>query len=527
MKKTLITKLAMGAGAAVLALTVPAVTSAYASTFANVPCSGSGGGTVELIAAINAANVGGGGAIDLAPGCTYTLTTVNNTPSPMIGGNGLPMITSQITVSGLNSTIMRSPASVAAFRIFEVTQTGNLTLQGVTISGGLGTFGGGILNSEGVVTLDNSQVTDNTASGAGGGIASGVLSMAPGPIGTLTLNSSEVNDNTALATMMGGGGGILNHSGTAILNSSQVSHNVSDGGGGGIASGTAGSTGGSVLDLTSTQVEYNAALGGPMAGAGGISNGGTASITSSQITGNSAPDSFGGGVLNHGVMTIDLSRVSYNSASGGSAPCGMPPCGGGGGIADLNFMAPDSGVLSLYQSTVNGNSSPGVDTVGGGLLAEGGTVSMSGDSVTSNSSGSKTGGGIGGGIALFESSATVSAGLVADNLALGIATSTGEGGGIYVDASSILNVTGPTGIDTNFATVCGGGIYVQSGGGGTLNGTTVQSNQVGAENGGGGVYGESSYGSSLTIDSNAVVCHNKADGSPNDRVFGDGPCGTT
>jgi len=41
-----------------------------------------------------------------------------------------------------------------------------------------------------------------------------------------------------------------------------------------------------------------------MAGAGGISNGGTATITASQVSGNTAPGAAGGGILNHGIMTI-------------------------------------------------------------------------------------------------------------------------------------------------------------------------------------------------------------------------------
>ena len=43
-----------------------------------------------------------------------------------------------------------------------------------------------------------------------------------------------------------------------------------------------------------------------MAGAGGIANGGTATISCSEVDGNTAPGGAGGGILNHGVMTIKL-----------------------------------------------------------------------------------------------------------------------------------------------------------------------------------------------------------------------------
>jgi len=71
------------------------------------------------------------------------------------------VITSHITVNGLHTTISGNRTN---FRIFEVDGPGgSLTLQGLTITGGATTgsapgspfssFGGGILNIEGAVTL--------------------------------------------------------------------------------------------------------------------------------------------------------------------------------------------------------------------------------------------------------------------------------------------------------------------------------------------------------------------------------------
>lgn len=78
-----------------------------------------------------------------------------------------------------------------------------------------------------------------------------------------------------------------------MLNRSRVDHNTSSA-----------SAGSSVLVLNSSQVEDNTANGGPMAGAGGIANGGTATISGSDIKDNTAPGGPGGGILNHGVMTM-------------------------------------------------------------------------------------------------------------------------------------------------------------------------------------------------------------------------------
>src|SRR5438094_6596865 len=87
------------------------------------------GDVAGLIAAINAANTNpGADIINLAPGGTYTLTAED---SP---GNGLPAITSQITINGNGAIIQRSSAASTDFRIFLITSaTGDLTVNEVTI----------------------------------------------------------------------------------------------------------------------------------------------------------------------------------------------------------------------------------------------------------------------------------------------------------------------------------------------------------------------------------------------------------
>jgi hypothetical protein len=359
MKMTRLMKVALGTGVAALILAFAPATSAFASPAINVPCSGVGGGTAGLIAAINTANGGGGGTINLAPGCPYMLSSLY---SPVHGGNGLPMVVTPITVNGFGATIAR--VSVANFRIFEVDGPGgSLTVQGLTITGGASAMGGGIFNDEGTVTLNHSRVTGNNGGMGGGGIASGI---GPdhmgdiGPKGTLTLNFSQVYGNTT----GGGGGGILNHGGTLTLNFSQVNGNTSTGGGGGIASGPGGGgTSTSVLTLNFSSVNNNTSTGGQFDGAGGIANGGTATINVSQVNNNTAPGAPGGGILNHGGMTINLSDVSYNTAPNDGTTDGI-----GGGIANLNFSDPTSGVLSVNLSHVNNNSASGF---GGGILEAG------------------------------------------------------------------------------------------------------------------------------------------------------------
>jgi hypothetical protein len=74
----------------------------------------------ELINAITTANgTSEPDNINLASGCTYLLTTVNNQ-----GLNGLPAITSVLTITGNSATIARSNAvGTPSFRIFTIDMT--------------------------------------------------------------------------------------------------------------------------------------------------------------------------------------------------------------------------------------------------------------------------------------------------------------------------------------------------------------------------------------------------------------------
>ena len=108
---------------------------ARAGTGIKVPCSGPGGGAAGLAAAITAANAAGGGTIALAPGCTYTLTAAGS--SGPLGANGLPIVSTRITIAGAHATIARS--SSQQFRILEVDGPGgNLAISGLTLTGGAG-----------------------------------------------------------------------------------------------------------------------------------------------------------------------------------------------------------------------------------------------------------------------------------------------------------------------------------------------------------------------------------------------------
>jgi hypothetical protein len=162
-KTSTIIRAGVGSSALLLLMAAaPVAQAGTASSVVRVPCSGPGGGPAGLIAAINAANASGGATINLAGGCTYALTAADNT-NPMLGSNGLPVIASRITLNGSSTTIAGNHTS---FRILMVTSLGNLTVQGLTITGGnTPAPGGGIFNLEGTLTVNHSKITGNASQG--------------------------------------------------------------------------------------------------------------------------------------------------------------------------------------------------------------------------------------------------------------------------------------------------------------------------------------------------------------------------
>jgi hypothetical protein len=345
-----------------------------AAASVNVSCAAGGAG---LVAAVNAVNAGGGGSINLDSGCTYSLTAANNAT---MGGNGLPVVVTPITVNGKGATIAGNNSH---FRVVMVdgTSGGALTLNGVTITGGKTNGpGGGILNMSGTLTRNGALVTRTSSAQAAGGIGNAFGATA-------VLNNSEVSWNSVPENATGmGGGGIVSVASDLTLNSSIVDHNGAPGGGG-IASGNGmGGGPGSTITLNKSVISDNTATGVPGAsGGGGISNGGTLVSNNSEIIDNTAPGEIGAGLLNHATATLNKTVVSGNSAPTDSL--GNP--GLGGGIVNAIFFAGQpTPTLLLNNSQVTGNSASGG---GGGIVnvsfdptVSAGTVTLNHTSVDGN-----------------------------------------------------------------------------------------------------------------------------------------------
>ncbi len=170
------------------------------------------GGSCTLAAAIEAANndddagglcpPGGSGADVLELTDDVLLTAVDNN---FLGDNGLPVISTDMTIAGNGYTIARDPGA-PDFRLILVHGTSpHLALDAVTLANGMavdggamfGAAGGALYNAFGTVDLFDSTLIGNTADNGGGMWSSH---------GHVTLTNTTISGNNAL--LRGGGIGI-------------------------------------------------------------------------------------------------------------------------------------------------------------------------------------------------------------------------------------------------------------------------------------------------------------------------------
>lgn len=239
--------------------------------------------TEFLITAINDANSNGPGTdtINLAAGCTYELDVVDNNVD---GNNGTPSITTSIVINGNGAMVRRGTGSQkSAIRLFHVSQSGELTLNDITLYDGLGmnpvditpeilNSGGAILN-RGTVIIVNGTLDYNRAINKGGGIYN---------LGLLTINHSTLKNNEVnLNNSPGESGGALYNAGTATISNSTISGNIASQSGGGIANAYGGN-----FNLINSTISGNTTTLGSIASGAAIMTAGDTSISFSTITEN-------------------------------------------------------------------------------------------------------------------------------------------------------------------------------------------------------------------------------------------------
>jgi filamentous hemagglutinin family protein len=202
----------------------------------------------------------------------------------------------------------------AAVTITDSTFSGNTAIGGT--GGGINLDGG--INGTSTVMITGSMISGNSSSVEGGGIYNYGESSGNGMV---TITNSTLSDNSA---PYGGGiysDGESNGSVTVTITDSTLSGNMATSGSGGGINNDGGSSGSATVMITDSTLSGNsAASGGGIYNYGESSGNGTVTITNSTLSGNSATS--GGGIYNNGsnsgsaTLTIGDTILAGNTASG-------------------------------------------------------------------------------------------------------------------------------------------------------------------------------------------------------------------
>ncbi len=268
----------------------------------------------------------------------------------------LHIITTEITIEGNNFTIDGGDK----YDIFRASENAKLTLNNMTLTRGavdtVGNLlyidsnaivninnssltdshsnrnGGGLYLHDGSLTIENSTISNNSAETDGGGI------YAQG--GTVTIRNSVIRDNSAKSK---GGGIVIRTDVRLTIENSTIANNSATGNGGGIYSigrENLGKVELATVIIKKSTIAGNISTGGH--GGGILLDRTRATIEQSSIVGNSSPNGNGGGLhLYNTSATIENSTISVNSVTNGN----------GGALYDDRFNR-----ITLTHVTVANNS---------------------------------------------------------------------------------------------------------------------------------------------------------------------------
>ncbi|MFI5459893.1 MAG: beta strand repeat-containing protein [Isosphaerales bacterium] len=347
-----------------------------------------------------------------------TLVLSETTGPEVIDGPGAGLV----TVSGNNTS-----------EVFNIAGDTVVSMSGLSIIDGNGTFGGGLFN-EGTLTITNTTFTGNSAlyGGAiytrngfltltGDTFSSNSATAESGAIDNWAGGTVTVTDDTFTGNSAPYGGAIGNEWGSVAVSNSTFSNNTaSTGAGGAIINYNPSDAFSNSLSVVGSTISGNAAVNG-----GGIANGGpdTLSLTKDTITGNSVTGA-GGGLYDNGTSTLTKCTVSGNSAFEG------------GGLYNISS---GTGTMTLADCTISGNAAGG----NGGGGENDGTATMAFTDCTLSDNSAGCGGGLwnGGGTATL----TLTACTISGNSASG---NPAFSGGLYNTASPTATLNTATLTDT-------------------------------------------------------------------------------
>ncbi len=195
--------------------------------------------------------------------------------------------TGTLTINGTGADMLTIDGNLTSRILNIINATAFINDMTFTRGTGVGALntgrGGAIYNAGGIVAINNSVITGNTAT-AGGGL-NNAATTGPSVPATLTINNCIVSNNTATSS----GGGMQNFStSTVTINDSTFTGNTS----GSTTGGGGGQFNGRVLITNSTFANNNASSGS----GGGIHTNGTLGtiLTNVTIVGNTSTNNGGG-----------------------------------------------------------------------------------------------------------------------------------------------------------------------------------------------------------------------------------------
>ena len=394
-----------------------------------------------------------------------------------------------------------------------------------------GGYGGGIYASGSTIAIADSNVTDNTAyySGAGIAAASSPLQMRAttvshnesqgygggvwvyedpqaGPV-RVDIVGSTLFDNYAAA----GGGAVYSSNSSLTLADSRAIDNDSDGYGGGV------STAGSTIAINSSRIRNNSAT-----AAGGAVYSYDSSLTlAATVVGSNSSDGYGGAVYASGSrVEIADSDVTYNSAGAsgggidaynsplrmrGTSVSGNESLGYGGGVYVYGDPAVGSAPVDIADSSLYGNYAR--SDGGGAYLGASGAMTVVRTTISANDA-NRSGGGLAVGYGANASAVTITDSTLSGNRA------------VRRDAGGVL-IAGPTGQTLLQNVTISGNLAGRHGGGASVynaydtpvavRNSTVVDNQAGSPYGGGGIY---QYGGDCRPDPDADLLPPRAACAP-------------
>lgn len=442
----------------------------------------------------NSAGIRGGGLALFPAASTKIYNSTIEANVATINGGGIASDASSTTI--IRTNVLANSANVGAGIH---TRMGNLQLEESFLTDNRATQAGGALRSETSTVraigtaFNNNMVTANGSRGGGIDILRGELSLIDA---TFSFNAAG-SDLSRVAESQGGaisileahavidggrflnnsafghGGGIWSDSSLLLVNDSEFRHNNSTADGGAIKAQK------TELEIDSSQFTYNSALG---RGGAILVDSSTSTLPPPEVSSlrvrnteftNNTAGFAGGAIAVHLYENVEIRQSLFRSNRTVSEQFSG---GGGGAIYSLNTSS-----VAIYESVLQGNSTPG----SGGALSLSGTTNIKSSLIRDNHAGLS-----GGGITVLVGSS--------QNVQIDSSSIVGNragafGGAIYASSDrASITVTNST-ISHNSATNSGGGIYFAASGRGPATNyrvaySTIAFNRAGQDASGGGVF---------------------------------------